>query len=104
ERVLDALHRAYEMVDELTAAAAEVVGTMLLALVVFALIDERNQAAPAARLAPVFIGLAVAVLISVIAPLTQACLNPARDFGPRLFAYFAGWDSIAIPGPRRGFF
>jgi glycerol uptake facilitator protein len=104
ERMLAELEKSYTVVDELTAAAAEVVGTMLLALVVFSLIDERNQAAPAARLAPVFIGLAVAVLISVIAPLTQACLNPARDFGPRLFAYFAGWKKVAIPGPRGGFF
>jgi glycerol uptake facilitator protein len=96
--------KLHAKVSELTAFAAEVVGTLLLALVVFALTDERNQAAPAARLAPVFIGLTVAVLISVIAPLTQACFNPARDFGPRLFAYFAGWGEIAIPGPRGGFF
>jgi glycerol uptake facilitator protein len=82
------------------AFAAEVVGTLLLALVVFALSDERNLAAPAARLAPLFIGLAVALLISVIAPLTQACFNPARDFGPRLFASLAGWGTVALPGPR----
>jgi glycerol uptake facilitator protein len=93
------------LVSHPTAFAAEVLGTLLLALVVFALSDERNAVAPAARLGPVFIGLTVAILISVIAPLTQACFNPARDFGPRLFAYFAGWGPIAIPGPNGiGFF
>ena len=42
----------------------------------------------------------MAILISVIAPLTQACFNPARDFGPRLFAYWAGWGRVALPGPN----
>ncbi len=94
-------HEQYnQRVTEPIAFAAEVIGTLLLALVVFAVTDERNAAAPLGRLAPVFIGLTVAALISVIAPLTQACFNPARDFGPRLFAFWAGWGSIAIPGPR----
>lgn len=77
---------------------AEFIGTMVLACVVFALTDERNSGRPLANLAPVFIGLTVSALISVLAPLTQACFNPARDFGPRLFAYWAGWGSVAIPG------
>ena len=87
------------------AFAAEVLGTAVLALVVFAVTDPRNQSGPPLALAPVFIGLCVAILISIIAPLTQACFNPARDFGPRLFAYFAGWGEAAIPGPNgHGFF
>jgi glycerol uptake facilitator protein len=88
------------LVSEPAACAAEALGTLLLALVVFGVTDERNKAGPPAGLAPVFIGLAVAVLIVVIAPLTQACFNPARDFGPRLFAALAGWGRIALPGPR----
>ncbi len=77
---------------------AEFLGTAILAFVVFAATDSRNPGAPVSSNAPVFIGLTVSVLISVIAPLTQACFNPARDFGPRLFASMAGWGSIALPG------
>jgi glycerol uptake facilitator protein len=77
---------------------AEFLGTAILAFVVFAATDSRNPGAPVSSNAPVFIGLTVSVLISVIAPLTQACFNPARDFGPRLFASMAGWGTIALPG------
>ena len=93
------------MVSEPAACFAEMLGTLILALVVFAVTDPRNPGGPGNRLAPVFIGLTVSALISMIAPLTQACFNPARDFGPRLFAYFAGWGAVALPGPSpTGFF
>jgi glycerol uptake facilitator protein len=85
------------------AMLAEGLGTALLAFVVFALTHPRNAGSPTAALTPALIGLTVAALISVIAPLTQAGLNPARDFGPRLYAYWAGWGRVAIPGPRGGF-
>jgi glycerol uptake facilitator len=89
-------------VSEYVASFAEFLGTLLLALVVSSVTDSRNSAA---TLTSVVIGLTVAILISVIAPLTQACFNPARDFGPRLVSYFAGWGEAALPGPNgRGFF
>lgn len=92
-------------VSTAVAFAAELIGTAILAFVVFGTTDESNRGRPADRFAPVFIGLTVTALICVIAPLTQACFNPARDFGPRLCAYFAGWGEVAIPGPNgHGFF
>jgi len=92
--------RINALVSEPVAFFAEALGTMFLAMVIFAVTDDGNRGAPPVGLAPVFIGLTVAGLISFIAPLTQGCFNPARDFGPRLFAYFAGWGSVALPGPR----
>lgn len=92
-----------QRVGEGLASLVELIGTLILALVVFALTDPRNAAAPTARLTPAFIGLTVAILISVLAPLTQACFNPARDFGPRLFAALVGWGRIALPGRGTGF-
>jgi MIP family channel proteins len=63
----------------------QVVGTALLVAVIFGITDTRNSPAPAG-LAPVVVGLLV-VLNSGYA------INPARDFGPRLFTSVAGWGS-----------
>jgi glycerol uptake facilitator len=92
-----------ESVSESRAFLIEFLCTAVLAFVIFALTAGGNNKAPGA-LTPLFIGLTVTGLVSLIAPLTQCCLNPARDFGPRLYAWFAGWGGVAIPGPRGGFF
>lgn len=83
---------------------AEGTGTFLLMAFILALTEGCNVGRPQEHLAPVFIGSAITILICIIAPLTQAGFNPARDFGPRLFSYFAGWGKAAIPGPDNGFF
>jgi glycerol uptake facilitator protein len=98
-----AIFRTPEAVPEWTAMLGEGLGTAMLAFFVFALTDRHNPGRPGGALFPLLIGLAVAIIISIVAPLTQAGLNPARDFGPRLFSYLAGWGGIAIPGPRGGF-
>lgn len=87
-----------------TAMFAEGIGTFMFVLMVFLLTEKCNLGRPENSLAPVFIGATVTVIICLIAPLTQAGLNPARDFGPRLFAYLSGWKNAAIPGPNGGFF
>ena len=79
----------------------ELVGTALLVFFIMALTDKCNKLAPLeTNFHPFLIGFAVACIISIVAPLTQAGLNPMRDFAPRLVSFFAGWGPIAIPGPR----
>ena len=91
------------LISPFRALAVEAFGTGVLVLMIFSLVDRHNAAISAKHLAPFFIGFTVAVLIGMFAPLTQAGWNPARDFGPRIVAYFAGWGGIAIPGPSSGF-
>jgi glycerol uptake facilitator protein len=86
------------------AIGAEAFGTFLLLLMIFALTEGCNVGRPNEALAPVFIGLTVSSIICLIAPLTQAGLNPARDFGPRVIAWIMGWNSAAFPDQHAGFF
>lgn len=95
---------AFAQVAHWQAIVAEAVGTALLVFFIFALTDPNNRSRPDGTLFAPFIGLTVAIIIAVVAPLTQAGLNPARDFGPRLVCLLAGWGEVAIPGPRGGFF
>lgn len=83
----------------ITAFFAEAYGTAFLAFIIFALTNEKNETtAKNSFMIPPLIGATVASLISVIAPLTQAGFNPARDFGPRIVALLAGWKGIAMQG------
>lgn len=81
----------------------EALGTFLLVLMIFALTEGCNVGRPDNALAPVFIGLTVTSIICLVAPLTQAGLNPARDLGPRLVAWLMGWGRAAFPDRVGGF-
>ena len=72
---------------------AEFIGTAILVLVIHAVVDEKNRTQPGI-LTALTIGLTVTILISLLAPLTMAGFNPARDLGPRLFSSLAGWGSV----------
>lgn len=86
-----------------TAFLAEGMGTFALVLLIFALTEGCNLGRPDNALAPFCIGFTVTIVISIIAPLTQAGLNPARDLSPRIFSMLAGWGKAALPRNPSGF-
>lgn len=77
----------------------ETVITAVLMSLIMSLTDDGNGI-PRGPLAPLLIGLVVALLGASMGPLTGFALNPARDFGPKLFAYTAGWGTVAFTGAR----
>ncbi|MFI0164395.1 MIP/aquaporin family protein [Streptomyces sp. NPDC017095] len=81
----------------------QIVGTALLLMLIAAVIDLRNQAVRA-NLGPLVIGFAVAAIGMSYGANAGYAINPARDFGPRLFTYAAGWGSLAFPGSVSGSF
>ena len=85
-------------VTRLQAFFAESIGTAILAGVVFALTHPDSQTTKDNIYIPPLIGLTVGALVCVVAPLSQAGFNPARDFGPRIVAYLAGWREVAFRG------
>ncbi|KAJ1881056.1 hypothetical protein H4R99_001891 [Coemansia sp. RSA 1722] len=76
----------YGLVNEITA-------TFIFVLAIYAITDNTSNAKP---IAPLAVGLALTgASLGVSSPLGVA-VNPARDFGPRVFAAFAyGFDVFA---------
>jgi glycerol uptake facilitator protein len=73
----------------------QTIGTALLLFMIFAIIDERNQP-PGANLIPVLIGAIVVVIGMGFGGLHGFAINPARDFGPRLFTVAAGFKNNGL--------
>jgi glycerol uptake facilitator protein len=90
----------------------QIVGTGLLLLVLFALGDAKNLA-PEPKVAPILVGLLVVLIGMCFGYNAGYAINPARDFGPRLFTAVAGWGAevfragngwwwVPIVGPLAG--
>ncbi len=72
----------------------QIIGTALLLLMIFAITDERNQ--PPANLGPIMVGLVVVVIGMAFGGMHGYAINPARDFGPRLFTVVAGFKNNGL--------
>jgi glycerol uptake facilitator protein len=73
----------------------QIIGTAILLIFVFALIDDRNLIPPAS-LGPLMIGLVVVLIGMSFGGLHGFAINPARDLGPRLFTVFAGFRNNGL--------
>src|SRR5206468_3848155 len=74
----------------------EFVGSALLVGLIFAIVDARNQPVQA-NLNPLIIGFLVVAIGASFGLNTGYAINPARDFGPRLWvALVSGGESFAV--------
>ena len=76
------------------------IGTALLVLLIFAITDELNIP-PGANLAPLMIGLVVVAIGMSFGGMHGYAINPARDFGPRLFTVVAGFRNNGLTDGSR---
>jgi glycerol uptake facilitator protein len=106
---------AAPQVTHMQALLVETVLTAILTIVIFAVTDQSNKTIPQGPAGGLIIGTTIAILGSSFGSLTGFAMNPARDLGPRLFAFLAGWEGhfplpevnylwVPIIGPVMGAF
>lgn len=86
-------------VTPLHAFSDEIILTGFLLFGIFAITEQYNEMAPMPNSSALIIGLLVAVIGASAGYLEAWAINPARDFGPRLFCFFTGWGAAAFPSP-----
>lgn len=75
---------------------SEILGTFILVAGIYAIVDNVRNVGPGANLWPFMVGMLVlAIGLSLGGP-TGYAINPARDFGPRLFAALFAGDTAAF--------
>ncbi|XP_072346704.1 aquaporin-10-like [Scyliorhinus torazame] len=70
----------------------EVIATAVLLICILCVLDSKNAAVPP-FLQPPMIAVSVLVIGLSMGANTGYAINPARDFGPRMFTFVAGWGS-----------
>jgi glycerol uptake facilitator protein len=78
----------------------EVILTAFLIFGIFAVTEQYNEMAPGPNFGALIIGLLVALIGASMGYLEAWAINPARDLGPRIFCFWAGWGSAAFPSPE----
>jgi len=78
----------------LAAAMSEALQTAILIACALSFGHKKSAVPEAAQ--PAMVGVTLAALISCFGPLTCTGLNPARDLGPRIVAFFGGWGATAF--------
>jgi glycerol uptake facilitator protein len=73
----------------------QTIGTALLLMLILAITDERNQP-PGANLGALMVGLVVVAIGMAFGGMHGYAINPARDFGPRLFTAVAGFKNNGL--------
>ena len=84
-------------IDNFQAFIVEMVITAVLMMTILAVGDDQNGA-PKGHMSAILVGIVIAVIGASIGPLTGFAMNPARDFGPKMFAFLAGWGNVAFTG------
>ena len=73
----------------------QTIGTALLLMMILAITDQRNQP-PGANLGALMVGLVVVAIGMAFGGMHGYAINPARDFGPRLFTAVAGFKNNGL--------
>lgn len=89
----DVAREAVGSYSMMTATIAEILGTAVLIWGILGALDNRNMGV-GANLAPLIIGFTVLVIGTSLGGPSGYAINPARDLGPRIFAFFIGSPGV----------
>jgi glycerol uptake facilitator protein len=84
---------AMDNISNPKAMLIELILTAVLVMGIAAMSEPLNSSAPKGLGPALSVGLLVAAIGGIGGKLTGFAINPARDFGPKLFTALAGWGS-----------